>query len=231
MADVREEDEAETDYDDPLQEVPVAGADFVVALASVLTHLARVGERPGPAVKVTNFHSVRAPPLGIQDYLQRIAKYFQCSNECFVFSLIYIDRIVKLHPDFKICDLNIHRLLVTSVMLAVKFFDDIYYSNAYYAKVGGVRTTEVNKLEAQFLRLIDWRLHVTPQEYDHYRNHVYTAIRAQSTTMNLELMPPPDNSNGNEDGTTKNEDGTTRAMNVDSSGPPTNPSGPYPSSG
>lgn len=26
------------------------------------------------------------------------------------------------------------RLLVTSVMLAVKFFDDVYYSNAYYAK-------------------------------------------------------------------------------------------------
>ena len=28
------------------------------------------------------------------------------------------------------------RLLVTSVMLAVKFFDDVYYSNAYYAKAG-----------------------------------------------------------------------------------------------
>lgn len=29
------------------------------------------------------------------------------------------------------------RLLVTSVMLAVKFFDDVYYSNAYYAKAMG----------------------------------------------------------------------------------------------
>lgn len=29
------------------------------------------------------------------------------------------------------------RLLVTSVMLAVKFFDDVYYSNAYYAKAVG----------------------------------------------------------------------------------------------
>lgn len=60
---------------------------------------------------------------------------------------MYIDRIVKLHPDFTICSLNIHRLgckgasspfrlrlLVTSVMLAVKFFDDVYCSNAYYAK-------------------------------------------------------------------------------------------------
>eukprot|EP00971_Amphidinium_carterae_P312010 6202150-Amphidinium_carterae.1 len=60
-------------------------------------------------------------------------------------------------------------------MLAVKFFDDVYYSNAYYAKVGGVRTKddasayfhqhEVNALEAQFLKLIEWRLHVTPQVF------------------------------------------------------------------
>ncbi|CAE7463715.1 CYCU4-1, partial [Symbiodinium pilosum] len=92
-----------------------------------------------------------------------IAKYFQCSRECFVLCLVYIDRIVKLHPDFTICSLNIHRLLVTSVMLSVKFFDDVYYSNAYYAKVGGVKTREVNILEGQFLQLIEWKLHVTPE--------------------------------------------------------------------
>jgi hypothetical protein len=106
----------------------------------------------------------------------RIAKYFQCSNECFVLCLVYIDRIVKLHPEFTISNLNIHRLLVTSIMLAVKFFDDVYYSNSYYARVGGVKTKEVNGLEAQFLQLIDWKLHVSPQEYDQYRNHVYVAV-------------------------------------------------------
>merc|ERR1712066_1082081 len=105
----------------------------------------------------------------------RISKYFQCSRECFVFCLVYIDRIVKLHPEFAICNLNIHRLLVTSVMLAAKFFDDVYYSNAYYAKVGGVKTREVNTLEMQFLILIDWRLNVTPEEYDQYRSHVCMA--------------------------------------------------------
>ncbi|CAE8593267.1 unnamed protein product, partial [Polarella glacialis] len=129
---------------------------------------------------VTKFHSVRPPQLPIRDYLIRIAKYFQCSRECFVLCLVYIDRIVKLHPDFTICNLNIHRLLVTSVMLSVKFFDDVYYSNAYYAKVGGVRTKEVNVLEAQFLHLIDWRLAVTSEEFDQYRSHVCTAASGGS---------------------------------------------------
>jgi len=153
--------------------VECAGPAFVAALADVLTHLASLSARPQR--RVTRFHSVCAPQLSIRDYLARIAKYFQCSRECFVLCLVYIDRIVKLHPEFTICSLNIHRLLVTSVMLAVKFFDDVYYSNAYYAKVGGVKIKEVNVLEAQFLQLIDWRLHVTPEEYEQYRSHVCNA--------------------------------------------------------
>lgn len=167
------------EYNDPGQQVAQAGPGFVAALASVLTHLASLA--PGRPNKVTHFHSVRAPQLSIHEYLARVSKYFQCSHECFVLSLVYIDRIVKLHPEFSICSLNIHRLLVTSVMLAVKFFDDVYYSNAYYAKVGGIRTKEVNALETQFLRLIDWRMAVSPEEYDQYRNHVYQAVQGKST--------------------------------------------------
>jgi Cyclin len=36
-----------------------------------------------------------------------------------------------LQPD----PLNVHRLLLTGVLLAAKLMDDRYYSNAYYAKV------------------------------------------------------------------------------------------------
>lgn len=173
-------------YGDPGQEVDETGPDFVAALANVLTHLASLS--PGRPNKLTHFHSVKAPALSIHDYLARISQYFQCSNECFVLSLVYIDRIVKLHPEFTICNLNVHRLLVTSVMLAVKFFDDVYYSNAYYAKVGGIKTKEVNGLECQFLRLIDWRVQVSPQEYDQYRNHVYAAVQGKPS-LTPDLAP------------------------------------------
>lgn len=204
MASQDSDGEEQARYGDPLAECDLAGSKFVPALASVLEHLARVSERP--QVKVTHFHSVKAPPLSIKDYLLRISKYFQCSHECFVFSLIYIDRIVKLHPEFTICDLNIHRLVVTSVMLAVKFFDDVYYSNAYYAKVGGIRTREANALETQFLRLIDWRLHVTTQEYDQYRSHVYTAVNGESLHLGITSGAGSASRDGQED----------EAMRVDS---------------
>ena len=49
-------------------------------------------------------------------------------------ALIYIDRLIQ-KDSFALTALNVHRVLITSVMIAAKFFDDQYYNNAYYAKV------------------------------------------------------------------------------------------------
>eukprot|EP00401_Gymnodinium_catenatum_P020198 CAMPEP_0117515044 /NCGR_PEP_ID=MMETSP0784-20121206/30378_1 /TAXON_ID=39447 /ORGANISM="" /LENGTH=275 /DNA_ID=CAMNT_0005310851 /DNA_START=95 /DNA_END=922 /DNA_ORIENTATION=+ len=187
-ADSPKGDSHEVSCQEPSQHVGIAGESFVTALANVLTHLASLAGRPQ---RVTRFHAIRAPQLSVHDYLMRISTYFQCSDECFVLGLVYIDRIVKLHPEFTISNLNIHRLLVTSVMLAAKFFDDVYYSNSYYAKVGGVRTQELNALEALFLRLIEWRLHVLPEEYDSYRLHVLTAVSGKTPVSEGFGLTPP----------------------------------------
>lgn len=60
------------------------------------------------------------------------------------------------HPEFAILHYFdfLARVILTAVVLAAKFFDDRYYSNRFYAAVGGVRTKELNALEADFLRLI-----------------------------------------------------------------------------
>lgn len=42
------------------------------------------------------------------------------------------------------------------------------YNNAFYAKVGGVSTTEMNRMEIEFLFSLDFRLHVTA---DVFRTH------------------------------------------------------------
>lgn len=151
---------------------------FIPSLAHVLTSLVDIAPNSDKYAR-TRFHAVRPPSISIHDYLARIAKYFGCSQECFVLGLVYIDRIVKFKPEFGISNLNIHRLLVTSIMLAVKFFDDIYYSNAYYAKVGGVKPSEMNALEALFVNLIDWKLFVSPSEYEQYKNNVLRAVRGE----------------------------------------------------
>lgn len=70
------------------------------------------------------FHGVRAPGISIPKYLERIYKYTDCSPSCFVVGYVYIDRLTHKHPDSLVLSLNVHRLLVTCVMVASKMLDD-----------------------------------------------------------------------------------------------------------
>lgn len=60
-----------------------------------------------------------------------------------------------------VTSLTIHRLVVTAVMLAAKLMDDKYYNNAFYAKIGGITTSELNHMELEMLRMLDYRTFVS----------------------------------------------------------------------
>ncbi|KAL1351495.1 hypothetical protein HN51_015415 [Arachis hypogaea] len=116
---------------------------------------------------VTVFHGLRAPTLSVQKYIDRIFKYAGCSPSCFVVAHIYVDRFLQ-HTEVKLTSLNVHRLLITSIMVAAKFMDDAFFNNAYYARVGGVSTSELNRLEMSFLFGIDFRLQVSIGTFGKY---------------------------------------------------------------
>ncbi|RZC80900.1 hypothetical protein C5167_043471 [Papaver somniferum] len=117
---------------------------------------------------VTVFHGLRAPTLSIRQYIDRIFKYSNCSPSCFVVACIYMDRFLQ-NGDLLLTSLNVHRILITSVMVAAKFIDDdAFFNNAYYAKVGGVSTAEINRLEMKFLFSLDFRLQVTVGTFERY---------------------------------------------------------------
>lgn len=116
---------------------------------------------------VTKFHSARVPTISMPDYFKRIAKYGHCSAECFIIALIYIDRHVR-HRNVAITFRNVHRLAVVAVMVAAKLRDDVYYSNAYYASIGGVSNREINELEVELLSSLNWETYVSFEEYHAY---------------------------------------------------------------
>lgn len=99
-------------------------------------------------------------------------------------ALIYIDRLIQRN-NFLLTELNVHRVVITSVLLAAKFFDDAYYNNAYYAKVGGVLTSEMNGLEVDFLFRINFSLHVSSDVFEKYR--VELAAQAGSVSVQAAL--------------------------------------------
>lgn len=169
------------------------GIALLRVVARVLEELVVANERDGQeagraAHEVTKFHGLRAPSIGVCDYLERISRFSGCSNECFVLSLIYIDRLI-MRKRIVLDSLNVHRLVITSVMLAAKFFDDHYLDNAHYAAVGGVPRLEVNVLELEFLFLLEFNLHVTAADY--YQYHEALRQKSSQTESDVVLLPPP----------------------------------------
>ena len=76
-----------------------------------------------------------------------IYTYTLCSPECLVLSLVYIDRLIQSQT-VVVNSLSIHRVLITrfwyclclivSIMIDAKFFDDSFFKNEFYARVGGI---------------------------------------------------------------------------------------------
>ncbi|TVU31656.1 hypothetical protein EJB05_23352 [Eragrostis curvula] len=117
---------------------------------------------------VSAFQGLTKPAISIAGYLERIFRFASCSPSCYVVAYIYLDRFLRRRPALAVDSFNVHRLLITSVLTAVKFVDDICYNNAYFARVGGISLVEMNYLEVDFLFGIAFDLNVTPAAFASY---------------------------------------------------------------
>lgn len=167
---------------------------IVSVLSCVLEQLfsSKDDKLPEDPSKITMFHTQKPPPISISAYFHRIAKYSDCSGECLILALVHINRILHTRPHFYVNALNIHRLLLTSVMCSAKFFDDQYFNNAYYSKIGGVSNRELNCLEVEFLALVNFDLHVPGESYAQF----YTQLANTSLHSECRCVCSPVNLTG-----------------------------------
>lgn len=127
----------------------------------------------------TIFHAVKVSKVTFSYYVNRIQKNLPCSDACFVAALVYMDRAAV-----EISTLTGHRLVLTSIMLAMRFLDDavdVHYNNAFFAKLGGIRSAELAALESRFLQLLDWRLMIGPFEFQKYYTRLWNATISGNT--------------------------------------------------
>lgn len=119
-------------------------AHFVKLYTNVLLRLCNANGMnaylPDKHDKVSIFYSTFRQPFSLESYISRIVNFTNCSRSVFVNALIYLDRIKQSDPRLAISEMNVHRVLMTSVVLSVKFLEDELYQNSYFAKVGGIQT-------------------------------------------------------------------------------------------
>ena len=58
------------------------------------------------------------------------------------------------------------------MVIAIKYNEDEYCDNNFYAKVGGVSRKEIDKLEYETLSLLNFTLFVNEELFDKYNNFI-----------------------------------------------------------
>lgn len=92
---------------------------------------------------------------------------------------------------FAIDSYNVHRLVIAGVTVASKFLSDVFYTNARYAKVGGLAVHELNQLELHFLLLTDFRLTIPLSELQQYGDQLLVYAQERTVSANVP-RPLPD---------------------------------------
>ncbi|KAH0827939.1 cyclin-domain-containing protein [Lanmaoa asiatica] len=82
-------------------------------------------------------------------------------KSCLLLTLHYVDQICARTPLFTLSSLTCHRFIIASITVCSKGLCDTFCTNSLYARVGGIPVSELNVLEREFLRMIDWRLTVS----------------------------------------------------------------------
>lgn len=104
---------------------------------------------------------------------RRLMHYAPVSDEILVVTLVYVDKLIsRAGGQLRLSSLSVHRLLLSCLLVAIKFYSDAFYSNAYLANVGGVPTRELNALERLILRALTFDLLVSSE---HFR-YMYVCI-------------------------------------------------------
>jgi hypothetical protein len=117
------------------------------------------------------FSSNTAPQISIFDYLKRIQTYGGMENSTLILSLIYIDRLCE--KNITLTKFNIHRILFAAILIAVKYNEDSFYENSYYAQIAGIKNKELKVIEYTFLEMINFNAYVDENTYNLYKESLY----------------------------------------------------------
>jgi hypothetical protein len=117
------------------------------------------------------FSASSVPGISIIDYLERIQTYSNLEKNTLISSLIFIDRFCELSKT-TLTYYNIHRILFASIIIAIKYNEDSFYDNKYYAEIAGITIEELNLIEEAFVLMSDFQFFISDDIFENYNRYL-----------------------------------------------------------
>ena len=126
--------------------------------------------------------SFEEPKISIAKYIRRIIKHSNPEPSTLILAVIYFDRICN-NGKINLCYSNVYKLILISLVLAIKYNEEYFESNEYYGKVGGLKIKSINKLEIHALKVLKFNLYVKEEIYETYVNQFSAFLEANKILL------------------------------------------------
>ena len=117
------------------------------------------------------FNTNKIPRISILEYLHRINQFSEIERSTLICTLIYLDRITKTNS-IMLTEYNVHRLLSMSIIVSIKYNEDVIYDNMDFSKIAGISLKEFNKIETEFLLILNFKLYIKEIEFQQYKKYL-----------------------------------------------------------
>ena len=77
-----------------------------------------------------------------------------------------------LFQNLRLTSILYFRLFLSGLIVSIKTYEDYYYCNKIFSKIGGVDLKELNLLEKAFLNLIDFNTLINEELFDTIKNEL-----------------------------------------------------------
>ena len=126
--------------------------------------------------------SFEEPKISIAKYIRRIIKHSNPEPSTLILAVIYFDRICN-NGKINLCYSNVYKLILISLVLAIKYNEEYFESNEFYGKVGGLKIKSINKLEIHALKVLNFNLYVKEEIYETYVNQFSAFLEANKILL------------------------------------------------
>ena len=173
----KHEEQEEKEEHAEQEEKPLTNLDLIKSISTTLTMILEENKNLKHYKEIIHkqkkmiFSSTTVPNISIYDYLIRIQTYSNIEKNTLIISLIYIDRLCEL-GHLTLTYYNIHRIIFSSILMAIKYNEDCFYDNKYYSEIAGVKLKELNIMENIFFEMCQFKFYVSFEIFEKYSQYL-----------------------------------------------------------